>query len=84
MFQNFLKEATPEQVDAIVQNLQNEIAELITHEYANYMIQKLFTVCNLKQRVSIMKGVWEEVPGLVRIKQGTHAMQSFISLFVNK
>jgi hypothetical protein len=53
------------------------------HEYANYMVQKLFSVCNFNQRLKIMQRIHEEICPIVRNKQGTHTIQALIKLFTN-
>lgn len=54
---------------------------MITHEYANYMIQKLIGVCSLAQRLRIVQRLQADIPGIARNKQGTHSLQTLITLF---
>jgi hypothetical protein len=51
------------------------------HEYGNYMMQKLFSVCNLERRVQILEVLTPQLSEIVMSKQGTHAFQEFISFF---
>lgn len=46
-FQSFLEKADNEEIDRIIEHMKEEFAELMKHEYGNYMMQKLFSVCNL-------------------------------------
>lgn len=56
---------------------------LITHEYANYMVQKLFSVCSYTQRLKVMQRLHEEIADIVRNKQGTHTIQALVKFFTN-
>jgi hypothetical protein len=58
--------------------------DLITHEYANYMVQKLFSVCTMPQRLKIIQRLMKDIPAIVRNKQGTHSIQTLIGLFTNE
>lgn len=80
IFQNFLDEANSDQVEQIIKALYDEIPDLITDQYANYMTQKLFQVCSPNQRIFILTKLYPQIPSLVRNKQGTHTIQAFISL----
>ncbi len=82
-FQNFLNEANTKQVDLIIENLYLELPDLITHEYANYMVQKLFSVCNYTQRLKVMQRLHEDIANIVRNKQGTHTIQALLKFFTN-
>lgn len=47
------------------------------------MVQKLFTICNVNQRLKIMRKLTPNVCDIAKNKQGTHTIQSFIALFVS-
>ena len=51
------------------------------HEYGNYMIQKLFFVCNPLQRLEILQEVLPSLCDLIKNKQGTHTLQAFVTYF---
>jgi len=53
------------------------------HEYGNYMVQKLFTVYNVQQRLEILQIIMPSLCDLIRNKQGTHTIQAFISQFTH-
>ena len=61
----------------VIDNLYNELHDLITDEYANYMTQKLFEVSIPTQRIKILSKLYEYVPKIVKNKHGTHTMQYF-------
>jgi len=82
-FQNFLNEASTNQVDVIIETLYADLPELIKHEYANYMVQKLFSVCTYTQRLKVMQRLHEDISNIVRNKQGTHTIQALIKFFTN-
>lgn len=72
----------PNEVDNIIQALYDDFPELIVHEYANYMFQSLIMVCSLQQRLAIIQslvGSGNKFGELVSTKQGTFALQQFIS-----
>ena len=81
VFQTWLGEASPREVDEIISSLWEEIPDLITHEYANYMVQKLIGVCSLPQRIRLVQRLQSDIPGIARNKQGTHSLQTLITLF---
>jgi len=54
------------------------------HEYGNYMMQKLFSVCNLERRLDILGTLVPELTDIVLNKQGTHAFQDFLSFFTSE
>jgi hypothetical protein len=83
VFQSWLGEANPLEVDKVISNLWEELPELITHEYANYMVQKLLGVCTLAQRLRIVQRLQADIPGIARNKQGTHSLQTLIALFTS-
>jgi hypothetical protein len=56
----------------------------VTHEYANYMMQKLFTLCNSPQRKFILETIASSIPMIVKNKQGTHTLQSLIALLTQE
>lgn len=58
-----------------------EFADLMKHEYGNYMMQKLFSVCNLERRLYILEILIPHMSDIVMNKQGTHAFQDFLSFF---
>ena len=68
-------------MNEVIAALWEELPDLITHEYANYMIQKLIGVCSLAQRVKIVTRLQSDIPGIARNKQGTHSLQTLITLF---
>ena len=45
------------------------------------MIQKLIGVCSLPQRIRIVQRLQNDIPGIARNKQGTHSLQTLITLF---
>lgn len=45
------------------------------------MIQKLIGVCSLAQRLRIVQRLQADIPGIARNKQGTHSLQTLITLF---
>jgi hypothetical protein len=45
------------------------------------MIQKLIGVCTFPQRVKIVSRLQTDIPGIARNKQGTHSLQTLITLF---
>jgi len=45
------------------------------------MIQKLIGVCSLPQRIKIVQRLQSDIPGIARNKQGTHSLQTLITLF---
>ena len=47
------------------------------------MVQKLFTVCNVQQRLDILQTIMPSLCDLIRNKQGTHTIQSFITYFTH-
>jgi len=53
------------------------------HEYGNYMMQKLFSVCNLERRVYILELLIPQLSDIAMNKQGTHAFQDFLSFFTS-
>lgn len=50
------------------------------HQYGNYMMQKLFSVCNLERRYLILSLLVPSLTDIVTNKQGTHAFQDFLSV----
>lgn len=48
------------------------------------MIQKLIGVCSLSQRIKIVQRLQADIPGIARNKQGTHSLQTLITLFTTK
>ena len=58
--------------------------ELVTHEYANYTMQKLFARCNQKQRLQIIRELLFDLPNIALSTQGTHTLQSFVPLLTSK
>ena len=48
------------------------------------MMQKLFGVCTPQQRNKIMRELALHIPNIVKNKQGTHTIQTFIGLFIEK
>ena len=52
----------------------------MTHEYANYMMQKLLPRCSLDQRVLIIRELLPHMSEVSRSTQGTHTLQSFVPL----
>ena len=67
----------------MIKSLWKELPELITHEYANYMIQKLIGVCSIAQRIKLVGRLQSDIPGIARNKQGTHSLQTLITLFTS-
>ena len=51
------------------------------HEYGNYMVQKLFRVAHPNQRLAILQMILSSLCELIKNKQGTHTIQSFIEYF---
>ena len=83
VFQNYLSECGEMEIETIIFNVREHLVELIMHEYGNYMVQKLFTVCNVQQRLDILQTIMPSLGDLIRNKQGTHTIQSFISQFTH-
>lgn len=83
-FQAFLGEVTHGELNDILRALSHDFCELVTHEYANYMMQKLFTICNTQQRVFILDKLVGSIPMLVKNKQGTHTLQSLVALLTQE
>ena len=81
VFQGWLGDASPQQIDRVVSSLSEEFPELITHDYANYMVQKLMSVCLPQQRLRIVQRIAGDIPVIARNKQGTHSLQTLIGLF---
>lgn len=48
------------------------------------MVQKLIGVCTLAQRIKIVKRIQMDIPGIARNKQGTHSLQTLITLFTTE
>ena len=67
----------------MILNIREHLVELIMHEYGNYMVQKLFTVCNVQHRLAILETIMPSLGDLIRNKQGTHTIQAFISQFTH-
>lgn len=84
LFQDYLDKATEEEIELIIKHLEEELKDLITDEYANYMMQKLFGVCTPQQRNHIMRELAIHIPNIARNKQGTHTIQAFIGLFIER
>ena len=51
------------------------------HEYGNYMMQRLFMVCNADQRLEVLQLILPNLCEIIRNKQGTHTIQKFIEEF---
>ena len=45
------------------------------------MVQKLIGVCSLPQRIRLVQRLQSDIPGIARNKQGTHSLQTLITLF---
>ena len=45
------------------------------------MVQKLIGVCSLPQRIKLVQRLKSDIPGIARNKQGTHSLQTLITLF---
>lgn len=52
----------------------------MSHDYANYMMQKLFGLCDRAQRMFLLRQLGPELPNLAKNKQGTHTLQAFSAL----
>ncbi len=83
-FQAFLGEVNHDELNEILRALSHDFCELVTHEYANYMMQKLFTICNIQQRCFILEKLSSSIPMLVKNKQGTHTLQTLIALLTQE
>ena len=81
LFQDYLGECGPAEIAQVIAHVRERVVELVTHEYGNYMVQKLFTVCSASQRVELLQVLAPQLGEVVRNKQGTHTVQAFISHF---
>ncbi len=57
IYQRKLKKATCEDIDEILKNLDGHLANLLTNVYGNYFCQKLYTVCNINQKIYFLENV---------------------------
>lgn len=48
------------------------------------MMQKLFTICNTQQRMFILQKLTGSIPMLVKNKQGTHTLQTLVTLLTQE
>ncbi len=65
----------------IIISLAPHLKYLITHEYANYSLQRLFNVCTPKQRLLILSELQTNIMEIAKNKQGTYTIQTFITSF---
>jgi hypothetical protein len=80
-FQECLAGYSEAEIELVIGHIKESLVELIMHEYGNYMVQKLYAVCNDRQRLSILNIIAPKLNELARNKQGTHTIQSFLAHF---
>ena len=77
--QKYLKKCSFEEVEQVLVALYDDLAEFVTHEYANYMFQALVEVCSPEQRLNITNKIANSLPALAQRKSGTYSLQRFVS-----
>ncbi|EAS01738.2 RNA-binding protein, putative (macronuclear) [Tetrahymena thermophila SB210] len=78
--QRFFHQCQGSEIDSVIDEIYEELPNLVTDSYANYMFQSLIQVCSIDQRKKILKKVSNHTADLVYDKKGTHSLQTLISL----
>ncbi|KAK3012334.1 hypothetical protein RJ639_011635 [Escallonia herrerae] len=79
--QKKVEEGKPEDIELIFSELKDHIGELMVDQFGNYLIQKLFELCNEEQMTQILISVIRDDHSLKNICHDTHgtsAMQKFL------
>ncbi|XP_028800781.1 uncharacterized protein LOC114756035 [Neltuma alba] len=70
--QRVFDEGTPRDVQVIFSEIIEHVVELMMNPFGNYLMQKLFDVCDEEQRMQILLMITKEPGQLVRISLNTH------------
>jgi hypothetical protein len=57
IYQRKLKKMKSEEIDSLLTTIQPHFSELLINSYGNYFCQKLYTICEIKQRCFILENV---------------------------
>jgi hypothetical protein len=57
IYQRKLKKATSNDIDDMLDSLASHLPNLLTNVYGNYFCQKLYNVCNLRQKIIFLENV---------------------------
>lgn len=74
--QRMFEEGTRKDVQIIFNEIIDHVVELMTNPFGNYLVQKLFDVCNDEQRTLIVRTVTQEPGELVKISLNSHGTRS--------
>ena len=78
--QKYLQEATEEQINQIIKELNNFFPILMKNKNGNYFCSDLFKVCNKEQRIKILKEITNKISEDCFDEFGTHPIQTLIEL----
>ncbi len=57
IYQRKLKKATTKDIDDMLKSLASHLPNLLTNVYGNYFCQKLYSVCNMRQKIIFLENV---------------------------
>ncbi|XP_031107057.1 pumilio homolog 12-like [Ipomoea triloba] len=81
VLQKKLEEGKPEDIEMIFLEVKNDVCELMVDQSGNYLIQKLFQVCNPQQMTELLALVIRDqcrLLGICHDMHGTRAVQTML------
>mmetsp|Transcript_113473 Transcript_113473/g.316014 ORF Transcript_113473/g.316014 Transcript_113473/m.316014 type:complete len:843 (-) Transcript_113473:723-3251(-) len=67
-------------IDVILQEVEQDVAQLMCDAYGNYLCSVAFQACSVRQRQRMLEKLAPRVSAIARDKRGTHALQALIGL----
>jgi len=67
-------------VDVILQEVEQDIAQLMCDPYGNYLCSVAFQACSMRQRKRMLEKLAPKIAAIACDKRGTHALQALIGL----
>ena len=78
--QNTIEQASPDELNQIVNLLEADFPELMMDTYGNYVCQTLVQSCSPVQRLKLLQRLAGDIEKVAKDERGTHALQAFIAL----
>lgn len=78
--QSTIEQASPDELDQIVNLLEADFPELMIDAYGNYVCQTLVQSCSPVQRLKLLRRLARDIEKVAKDERGTHALQAFIAL----
>lgn len=78
--QSFIKRASFNNLNTIIEEIKNDFGKLMVDQYGNYFCQKLLHNVSSEQRLKILRALQKDFVMVSCDEVGTHPMQRFVEM----